>query len=55
MTNEKEPDNNRSRLKIGAVGVLTTLLYLWLPIRCFGGLAPFFRHPAGRLSRLPVS
>jgi protein-S-isoprenylcysteine O-methyltransferase Ste14 len=45
MSNDKTPDNKPSRLKMGAIGVLTTLLYLWLAVRGSGGLAAFFRHP----------
>jgi protein-S-isoprenylcysteine O-methyltransferase Ste14 len=46
MSNDKTPDDKPSRLKMGAIGVLTTLLYLWLAVRGSGGLAAFFRHPA---------
>ena len=46
MSNDKTPDNKPSRLKMGGIGVLTTLLYLWLAVRGSGGLAAFFRHPA---------
>ncbi len=31
---------------MGAVGLLTTLLYLWLAVRGSGGWTAFFRHPA---------
>jgi protein-S-isoprenylcysteine O-methyltransferase Ste14 len=46
MSNDKTADNRLSRLKMGGLGVLTTLLYLWLAIRGSGGLTAFFRHPA---------
>ena len=46
MSNDQTPDNKPSRLKMGGIGVLTTLLYLWLAARGSGGLAAFFRHPA---------
>ena len=46
MSNDKTPDKRPSRLKMGGIGILTTLLYLWLAIRGSGGLAAFFRHPA---------
>ncbi len=46
MSNDKTADNRPSRLKMGGLGVLTTLLYLWLAVRGSGGWAAFFRHPA---------
>jgi protein-S-isoprenylcysteine O-methyltransferase Ste14 len=46
MSDDKTPDNKPSRLKMGAMGVLTTLLYLGLAVRGSGGLSAFFRHPA---------
>ena len=41
VTNEKASDNNSSRLKMGALGVLMTLLYLWLASSRFGRLGRF--------------
>jgi protein-S-isoprenylcysteine O-methyltransferase Ste14 len=35
-----------SRLKLGSVGIVTTLLYLWLAVLGSGGFGAFFRHPA---------
>jgi protein-S-isoprenylcysteine O-methyltransferase Ste14 len=46
MSNDKTPDKKPTRLKMGSLGILTTLLYLWLAVRGSGGLAAFFRHPA---------
>jgi protein-S-isoprenylcysteine O-methyltransferase Ste14 len=46
MSNDKTPDKQPSRLKMGGISILTTLLYLWLAVRGSGGLAAFFRHPA---------
>jgi protein-S-isoprenylcysteine O-methyltransferase Ste14 len=36
----------QSRLKLGAIGIVTTLLYLWLAILGSGGFSLFFSHPA---------
>jgi protein-S-isoprenylcysteine O-methyltransferase Ste14 len=38
--------NTPSRLKLGAVGILTTLVYLWLAALGCGGFAAFFSHPS---------
>ena len=46
MSNDKAPDNKRSRLKTGSIGILTTLVYLWLAVLGSGGFAAFFDHPA---------
>jgi protein-S-isoprenylcysteine O-methyltransferase Ste14 len=46
MSNDKTPSDKASRLKVAGIGVVTTLLYLWLAVRGSGGLAAFFRHPA---------
>jgi protein-S-isoprenylcysteine O-methyltransferase Ste14 len=46
MPADNTPDKKPSRLKMGSIGILTTLLYLWLAVRGSGGLAAFFRHPA---------
>jgi len=35
------PDNRQSRLKVGSVGILTTLLYLWLAVLGVGGFGAF--------------
>jgi protein-S-isoprenylcysteine O-methyltransferase Ste14 len=48
MSRDKLPSDKASRLKVAAIGVAATLLYLWLAIRGSGGLAAFFRHPARR-------
>jgi hypothetical protein len=32
MSNDQAPDKKRSRLKVGSIGILTTLLYLWLAV-----------------------
>jgi protein-S-isoprenylcysteine O-methyltransferase Ste14 len=45
-SNDKSADKTLSRLKMGGLGVLTTLLYLWLAVRGSGGWTAFFRHPA---------
>jgi hypothetical protein len=37
---------SRSRLKLGSVGIVTTLVYLWLAVLGSGGFAIFFNHPA---------
>ena len=46
MSNDQAPDKKRSRLKVGSIGILTTLLYLWLAVLGSGGFADFFNHPA---------
>ena len=46
MSNDKTTDKKPSRLKMGGLGVLTTLFYLWLAVRGSGGWTAFFRHPA---------
>ena len=46
MSNDKTPSDKASRLKVAGIGVVTTLLYLWLAVRGSGGLAAFLRHPA---------
>jgi protein-S-isoprenylcysteine O-methyltransferase Ste14 len=40
------PPSPRSRLKVGSIGIVTTLLYLWLAVLGSGGFANFFSHPA---------
>jgi protein-S-isoprenylcysteine O-methyltransferase Ste14 len=44
--NNQAPESKQSRLKVGAVGILTTLAYLWLAVLGAGGFAAFFSHPA---------
>jgi protein-S-isoprenylcysteine O-methyltransferase Ste14 len=46
MSENEASQKKISRLKIGSVGIVTTLLYLWLAVLGSGGLAAFFRHPA---------
>jgi protein-S-isoprenylcysteine O-methyltransferase Ste14 len=46
MSNDQAPDKKRSRLKVGSIDILTTLLYLWLAVLGSGGFADFFNHPA---------
>jgi protein-S-isoprenylcysteine O-methyltransferase Ste14 len=36
--------NPQSRLRLGSVGILTTLVYLWLAVLGCGGFAAFFSH-----------
>lgn len=45
MSQNQAPESRRSRLAMGSVGIVTTLLYLWLAVLGSGGLAAFFRHP----------
>ena len=33
MSNDKTPSDKASRLKVAGIGVVTTLLYLWLAVR----------------------
>ena len=46
MSKHQAPDTKQSRLKVGSIGILTTLLYLWLAVLGSGGFAAFFNHPA---------
>src|SRR5262249_62272090 len=46
MSKHQAPDKKQSRLKVGSIGILTTLLYLWLAVLGSGGFAAFFNHPA---------
>src|SRR5262245_52534534 len=39
-------ERKQSRLTVGAIGLLTTLIYLWLAVLGSGGFAAFFSHPA---------
>ena len=36
----------RSRLKAGSIGIIATLVYLWLAVLGSGGFAAFFNRPA---------
>jgi protein-S-isoprenylcysteine O-methyltransferase Ste14 len=38
--------NPQSRLRLRSVGILTTLVYLWLAVLGCGGFAAFFSHPS---------
>ena len=40
------PVTRQSRLKMGFMGIVMTLVYLWLAVLGCGGLAAFFSHPA---------
>jgi protein-S-isoprenylcysteine O-methyltransferase Ste14 len=44
--NNQTPESKQSRLKVGSIGIVTTLVYLWLAVLGAGGLAAFFSHPA---------
>jgi protein-S-isoprenylcysteine O-methyltransferase Ste14 len=51
MSDSPKPESaaappSRSRLKMGSIGIVTTLLYLWLAVLGAGGFAEFFSHPA---------
>jgi protein-S-isoprenylcysteine O-methyltransferase Ste14 len=51
MSDSPKPESaptpsRRSRLKVGSIGIVTTLLYLWLAVLGSGGFASFFSHPA---------
>jgi protein-S-isoprenylcysteine O-methyltransferase Ste14 len=46
MSENEASQKEMSRLKIGSVGIVTTLLCLWLAVLGSGGFAAFFRHPA---------
>ena len=46
MSKHRALDTKQSRLKVGSIGILTTLLYLWLAVLGSGGFAAFFNHPA---------
>ena len=40
------PESKQSRLQVGSIGIVTTLVYLWLAVLGAGGFAAFFSHPA---------
>ena len=44
--NNRAPESKQSRLKVGSIGIVTTLVYLWLTVLGAGGFAAFFSHPA---------
>jgi len=44
--NNQAPESKRSRLQVGSIGIVTTLVYLWLAVLGAGGFAAFFSHPA---------
>lgn len=44
--NDEATKSKQSRLKVGSIGVMSTLVYLWLAILGAGGFAAFFSHPA---------
>jgi protein-S-isoprenylcysteine O-methyltransferase Ste14 len=46
MSENQAPESRQSRLKMGSLGIVTTLLYLWLAVLGSGGFAAFFGHPA---------
>ena len=43
--NDQAPGSKRSRLQVGSIGIVTTLVYLWLAVLGAGGFAAFFSHP----------
>lgn len=43
--NNQAPESKRSRLQVGSIGIVTTLVYLWLAVLGAGGFAAFFSHP----------
>ena len=44
--NNQAPAPKQSRLRVGSIGIVTTLVYLWLAVLGAGGFAAFFSHPA---------
>ncbi len=44
--NNQAPESKRSRLQVGSIGIVTTLVYLWLAVLGAGGFAAFFSHSA---------
>jgi len=44
--NNQAPESKQSRLQVGSIGIVTTLVYLWLAVVGAGGFAAFFSHPA---------
>jgi hypothetical protein len=43
---DNQASPKQSRLRMGFIGIVTTLVYLWLAVLGCGGLAAFFGHPA---------
>ena len=54
MSNDKAPDNKRSPMKTGSIGILATLVYLWLAVLGCGGFAAFFDHPTRTILAVPA-
>jgi protein-S-isoprenylcysteine O-methyltransferase Ste14 len=46
VPDNQPPEPKQSRLKLGSVGIVTTLVYLWLAVLGCGGFGAFFGHPA---------
>jgi protein-S-isoprenylcysteine O-methyltransferase Ste14 len=44
--NNQARESKRSRPQVGSIGIVTTLVYLWLAVLGAGGFAAFFSHPA---------
>jgi protein-S-isoprenylcysteine O-methyltransferase Ste14 len=44
--NNQAPESKQSSLQVGSIGIVTTLIYLWLAVLGAGGFAAFFSHPA---------
>ena len=44
--NNQAPESKQSRLQVGSIGIVTTLVYLWLAVLGAGGFAAFFSHSA---------
>ena len=43
--NNPAVESKHSRLRVGSIGIVTTLVYLWLAVLGAGGFAAFFSHP----------
>ena len=46
MPDSQAPKPKQSRLRVGSIGISTTLIYLCLAVLGCGGFAAFFSHPA---------
>jgi protein-S-isoprenylcysteine O-methyltransferase Ste14 len=44
--NKHALESKQSHLHVGSIGIVTTLVYLWLAVLGAGGFAVFFSHPA---------
>ncbi len=44
--NNRASESKQSRLQVGSIGIVTTLVYLWLAVLGAGGFVAFFSHPA---------